>query len=303
MKKVNRITVNSISQLHHMLNISSPLHPLVSVIKLDELNPATWIEWEQMILNYYNITVKKSLNASMRYGQSRYDFNQGTMAFISPGQMISLEATDPGCKGWCISFHPDFINQYPLGKQIKNFGFFSYDVNEALHLSEKEDTMMDSIITNLKQEYEMTIDNFSQELMVSHLELLLNYSNRFYTRQFITRKTVGNNLLARLEEILTEYFSGNLVAEMGLPTVQYISAKLNVSPSYLSDMLRNLTGQNTQQHIHSKLIDKAKQALSTTSLSVSEIAYQLGFEYPQSFNKLFKNKTELSPLEYRNLFN
>lgn len=193
--------------------------------------------------------------------------------------------------GFVLFFHPDFLRGYSLGKKIKEYGFFSYALNEALHLSEKEEKMVETIMKNIEQEYRSGIDKFSQDVMTLHIELLLNYSNRFYDRQFITRKNANNDLLTRLEELLNDYFSGEKVA-----------AKLNVSPNYLSDMLRSLTGQSTQQHIHDKLIEKAKEILTATSSPIGEIAGKLGFETAQSFSKLFKNKTDLSPLEYRNSF-
>ena len=202
-----------------------------------------------------------------------------------------------------LVFHPDFLHGYPLAKKIKDYGFFSYAVNEALHLSDKEEQMITGVMQNLKDEIAAMIDNYTQDVVVSHLELLLNYSNRFYNRQFITRKKVSNDLLTKFEELLTAYFKQETEANDGLPTVQYISDKLFVSPNYLNDMLKSLTGQTTQQLIHNQVIEKAKELLSTTNLSVSEIAYQLGFEYPQSFNKLFKNKTKITPLEFRQSFN
>ncbi len=213
---------------------------------------------------------------------------------------------------WLV-IHPDFIHHYPLAKSIKDHGYFSYAVNEALHLSEKEEGLVATIFQNIHQEYRSSIDGYTQDVIVSHIELLLNYANRFYNRQFITRKQASHDILTRLEAILTDRFDPEKVQATGLParaglprglpTVQYIPDTLHVSPNYLSDMLRKLTGQSTQQHIHNKLIEKAKEILSTTTLSVSEIAYQLGFEYPQSFNKLFKSKTHLSPLEFRQSFN
>lgn len=205
--------------------------------------------------------------------------------------------------GWWFVMHPDFIRNYTLSKSIKDYGYFSYAVNEALHLSEKEEVMVTSIMQNIEQEYRSIIDTYSQDVMISHIELLLNYSNRFYNRQFITRKNANNDLLVNVETLLSDYFNSNKVNELGLPTVQYISKQFNISPNYLSDMLRIHTGQSTQQHIHNKLIEKAKDVLSSTALSVSEIAYQLGFEHPQSFSKLFKSKTNVSPLEFRNSFN
>jgi AraC family transcriptional regulator, transcriptional activator of pobA len=205
--------------------------------------------------------------------------------------------------GWWLVFHADFILNYTLGKKIKEYGFFSYAVNEALHLSDREEQMLEGIFKNIEQEYQTSIDQFSQDVMIAHLELLLNYCNRFYNRQFLTRKMASNDLLTKLDNILTDYFNNELVQKFGLPSVQYISEQLGVSANYLSDMLRTITGQNTQQHIHNKLIEKAKETLTTTNLSVSEIAYQLGFEHPQSFNKLFKSKTNQTPTEFRTSFN
>ncbi len=210
---------------------------------------------------------------------------------------------DPEYTGHTLLIHPDFIRNYPLAKNIKNFGFFSYSVNEALHLSEKEKLIILTIFRNIEDELQSTIDDFSQDVIIAQIELLLNYSNRFYKRQFITRKAVNNDLLAKSEALLSGYFNNETSLMKGLPTVQYLAEQLNVSTHYLSDMLRSLTGQNAQQHIHDKLIEKAKEILSISNLSVAEVAYQLGFEHPQSFNKLFKSKTNLSPSEFRQSFN
>ena len=205
--------------------------------------------------------------------------------------------------GYSLLFHPDFIRNYPLANNIKNFGFFSYSTNEALHLSEKEKGVILSIFKNIESELQSPIDDFSQDVVVTQVELLLHYSNRFYKRQFITRKAVNNDLLAKLDIALTDYFNNNTALQEGVPTVQYIAQQLQVSPRYLSDMLRSLLSQNAQQYIQNKVIEKAKEMLSVTRMSVAEIAYQLGFEHPQSFNKLFKRKTNLSPLEFRQSFN
>lgn len=296
--------IDSISEWHRLFSLAKPQHPLISLIHHADARNVADESWKGIVINFYIISIKKDFKGKMKYGKNYYDFDEGTMTFISPGQVVKVdEEGHTDCSGWSLMFHPDLIRNYPLGKSIRNYTFFSYAVNEALHLSDKEDAMIESLINNIEQEYHSSIDSFSQDVMVSHLELLLNYSNRFYNRQFLTRKTASNNLLVKLDDVLANYFDGDNVQRLGLPTVQYISDKLNVSPNYLSDMLRTLTGQNTQQHIHNKLIEKAKDALITTSLSVSEIAYQLGFGYPQSFNKLFKSKTNLSPLEFRNSFN
>ncbi len=296
--------INSVSELHRLLELAKPGHPLVSVIDLTAIKCFSDESLRTVIYNFYSVCIKKDFKGKMKYGQNYYDFDEGVMTFFSPGQVISTEITDDlALSGIWLIIHPDFIRNYPLSKTIKNYGYFSYAVNEALHLSEKEESMIISTMKNIEQECHSGIDLYSQDVIVSHIELLLNYSNRFYNRQFITRKNANSDLLVQVEELLANYFNSSKVQELGLPSVQYLSGKLNVSSNYLSDMLRTLTGQNTQQHIHNKLIEKAKEILTTTSMSVSEIAYNLGFEYPQSFSKLFKSKTNISPLEFRHSFN
>lgn len=202
-----------------------------------------------------------------------------------------------------LLIHPDFLWKTSLAKTIKQYDFFGYSVHEALFLSNKEEITILGIIANIKQEYHTNIDKFSQNIIVSHLETLLNYSERFYERQFLTRKFTSHNMLNRLEDLLNNYYDSDDLASKGLPTVQVFADELNVSPNYLSRLLKTLTGQSTQQLIHDKLIAKAKEKLSTTGLSISEIAYALGFEHPQSFTKLFKRKTNFSPLAFRESFN
>lgn len=259
-------------------------------------------EAHALVLNFYQICIKRSFKGQMRYGRNYYDFDHGTMTFSAPNQVISV---DPGHErnrdGWSLMFHPDLIRNYALGKNIKNYGFFSYEANEALHLSDEEDKLIDTLVKNIENEYQSRIDHYSADVIVSNLELLLNYCNRFYNRQFVTRKTANNDLLTAFERTLAQYFEEG--SESVLPTVHGMAKALNVSPGYLSDMLRAVTGQNTQQHIHSKLMDRAKEILATSNLTVSEIAFLLGFEYPQSFSKFFKNKTNMSPLEYRQSYN
>jgi len=293
---------NSISELHRLLGLPKPLHPLVSLVD----NTHITIEKDQLpesfLFNFYKISYKINLRGKLRYGQNYYDFDEGGLVFTSPNQLLAVD-NDSEYLGSTLLIHPDFLRNYPLGKNINQFGYFSYSVNEALHLSEKEKSVITSIFRNIEEELQLPIDDFSQDLIVSQIELILNYSNRFYKRQFITRKAVNNDLLARLENLLAEYFGDEKALMKGLPTVQYLAEQLNVSSHYLSDMLRSLTGQNAQQHIHNKLIEKAKEMLSISHLSVAEIAYQLGFEHPQSFNKLFKSKTNLAPSEFRQSFN
>jgi AraC family transcriptional regulator, transcriptional activator of pobA len=295
--------INSITELHRRFSLPAPEHPLVSVIDLKDMRikkgetDATGVAF-----NFYSVWLEDDVQGKIRYGQSYFDFDEGKMIFIAPKQVLSATDHQQTKKGYGLIFHPDFLRGYPLAKAIKNYGFFSYAVNEALFLSEKEEETIVSVMQTIMQEYSSNIDKYSQDVIVSHIEVLLNYSNRFYGRQFITRKNANIDLLAQTESLLTDYFRGKSLNK-GLPTVQYLSEQLKVSPSYLSDMLRELTGQNAQQHIHNLLIEEAKELLSTTSLSTSEIAYQLGFEYPQSFSRLFKQKTSFSPSDFRNSFN
>ncbi len=282
--------------------MQKPLNPLVTIIRHNKKFEDVEFGNLPVALNFYNITIKKSFQGQMKYGKTWYDFDEGTMAFTAPNQIIVIDNdNDRNKDGWSLLFHPDLIRQYSLGKAIKNYSFFSYGVNEALHLLDEEEKTIESILQNIQNEINSRLDRFSQDVIVSNLELLLSYCNRFYSRQFITRKMVTNDLLTRFENELENCF--NETSDVSSPTVEKIASELNVSSSYLSDMLRNVTGQNTQQHIYNKLIDKAKEILTTTDLNVSEIAYQLGFEYPQSFSKLFKSKTTQTPLEYRQHFN
>jgi AraC-like DNA-binding protein len=224
------------------------------------------------------------------------------MVFTAPNQLITIVDEDMEYYGYSLLIHSDFIRNYPLGNNIKHFGFFSYDTCEALFLSDKEKTIILNLFNSIREELDNTIDDFSQDVMVSYIEVLLNYSNRFYKRQFITRRTVNHDLLTKMEQLLNDYFDKEDSLNKGLPSVEYIAGQLNLSPRYLSDMLRSLTGQNAQQHIHEKLIEKAKEYLTATNLSVAEIAYQLGFERPQSFNKIFKRKTNQTPVEFKQSF-
>ena len=293
----------SLSDLHRVLGLPKPLHPMISLVN----NMDNQVALDQLphshVLNYYKISYKTNLSGRCKYGQGYYDFDEGGLLFASPNQLIGSNEDNGNHSGYTLLIHPDFLLSYPLAKKIRQYGFFSYSANEALHLSDDEKKTILSIFTLIEQELNSRIDDFSQDVMISQIELLLNCSNRFYKRQFITRKAASNDLLEKLEGFLDEYFNNEKSLSEGVPTVQVLSAYLNLSPGYLSDMLRSLTGQNAQQHIHNKLIEKAKEKLSVTGLSVSEVAYELGFEHPQSFSKFFKTKTKLSPLEFRRSFN
>ena len=298
--------IKTISQYHQILCLPKPEHPLISVINLASITQASLNEPISLMYGFYCISLKRDINFKQKYGQQEYDFDEGVMSFISPNQVLGIQMDEDSTlkpSGWMLLIHPDFLWNSSLAKTIKKYEYFDYSANEALHLSEKEETTITGIVKNIEQEYHSNIDKFSQDIIISQLEVLLNYSERFYQRQFITRKISNHKILDSLEKMLNDYFDKDDLLKNGLPTVQYISEKLNVSPNYLRGLLKTLTGLNTQQHIHEKLIEKAKEKLSTTDLSVSEIAYELGFEHSQSFSKLFKAKTKLSPLEFRTSFN
>jgi AraC-like DNA-binding protein len=293
----------SLSEVHRIMGLPAPLHPLISLIEIKdtEIDPGKLPA--SFVYNFYKISLKSNLRGKIKYGQGYYDFAEGGLFFKGPNQVSAIGDHNGDHTGFTMIIHPDFFLNYPLAKKIKQYGFFSYSVNEALHLSEKEKAVIVTIFKNIDEELQNRIDDFSHDVIISQIETLLNYSNRFYKRQFITRKAINHNLLERFEGLLDEYFNSELLLTQGLPTVQYLADALNLSPGYLSDMLRSLTGQNAQHHIHDKLIEKAKEKISTTNLTISEIAYELGFEHLSSFNKLFKAKTNLSPSEFRRSFN
>ena len=273
--------IKTISQYHQALGIPKPKHPLISVINLEQLEPVK--ELISLAFDFYSVSVKRALHTKYKYGQQEFDFDEGVMLFMKPGQVLSREVGEINTKpsGWILSIHP----------------------NEALHLSQKEETMIVNILQFIELEYHSNLDKFSDNVIIAQLEVLFSYSERFYNRQFLTRKKANHQILIRLEDLLTSSFNTDAALNTGIPSVQDIAKTLNLTPNYLSSLLKVLTGKSTQQHIQDKLIDKAKEILSTTDLSVSEIAYQLGFDYPQSFSTLFKTKTNLSPLEFRQTFN
>lgn len=285
-----------------MLNFAKPVHPLISINDNASMIVEDNLLNQHFLFNFYKISYKKTLKGKIGYGQGYYDFNEGGMVFTAPNQLLSTSMDDMEYEGVTLLIHPDFLRNYSLATRIKSLGFFSYAANEALFLSDKEKQTIFSVFDNIREELNNTIDDFSQDVIISHIEVLLNYSNRFYKRQFITRKAINNDLLSKIEELLNAYFDKEQGLSKGLPTVEFLATKLSLSPRYLSDMLRSLTGQNAQQLIHQKLIEKAKDYLATTQLSVAEIAYQLGFEHPQSFNKLFKNKTSQTPVQFKQSF-
>ena len=297
--------IKSITEYHKVMDLPKPEHPLISIIKFEDIK-----RHQSSSINitndFYSIALKKDFNAKLKYGQQEYDFDEGVLHFMSPKQVLSFEfRTDEELnhKGWLLLVHPDFLWNTPLSKKIKEYEYFDYKINEALHLSDKEEKMIIGVIQSIAQEYQANIDHFSQDVIIAQLALLLTYSERFYQRQFTTRKITNHTILNQFEELLSAYYSkGNLI-ENTIPTVQYFANELNLSANYLSRLLKNLTGQSTKHFIQDKVIELAKERLSTTDLSVSEIAYELGFEHIQSFSKLFKSKTDFTPSEFRQSFN
>ena len=300
-------TISDFLQFRHM---SGPDHPLVHVFKLEDVVSTALIGLDAWTYDFYCMGLKRIVNnreIGLKYGQQIYDYNNGILSCVAPNQVMSLTVDHKAAKliqsGWMLMVHPDLIHHTSLAQNIRQYDFWDYTVNEALFLSDREEATLVGILQNIRQESQNNIDQFSKNIIVSHLDTLFNYADRFYHRQFITREKTGHEVLGRVEHYLNQYFAQDDLIHKGLPSVSDLAAALNLSPKYLSSLLKVLSGQNTQQHIHQKLIEKAKEQLSATTLSVSEIAYNLGFEHLQSFSKLFKAKTNQSPVEFRAAFN
>lgn len=301
MKKENLKKIRTISEFHQLMDVPRPEHPLISVVNFEEIA----LQGDgAFVFEFYAIAIKEGFDGKMRYGQHDYDFDEGMMSFVAPNQVFSFEGGRQGSVlGTLILFHPDFLWSTSLATNISKFDFFSYAIHEALFLSDREKKLILGIAEIIEQEYQSNIDDFSQEIIITQLELLLKYADRFYQRQFITRKKAHHAVLDQLETVLNQYFASQDLASKGIPSIQYIADELHMSSNYLSRLLTNLTGQSTKKFVHDKLIAVAKEKLSTTDLSVNEIAYSLGFEHPQSFSKLFKSQTQLTPLAFRQSFN
>lgn len=297
---------NSIAEFHKMGGLSKPEHPLVSLVDYGMVEYQTdeaEISWMQ---NFYSVGLKRNIQGKFKYGQEQYDFDEGLMTFVAPKQVVSItidktQRVKP--TGLLLFIHPDFLWNTNLAKGISKYEFFGYHVDEALFMSEKEEAVITEILQNIQSEYHSAIDKFTQRIIIAQIEQLLGYYERFYQRQFITRTKTSHQVLAKVESILEDYFNDDNLIDKGTPTAQYLARQLHLSPNYLGSLLKSLTGNSTQTHIHEKLIEIAKEKLSTTNLTVSEIAYELGFEHSQSFSKLFKSKTDQSPLEFRASFN
>ena len=300
------LQIDSIAAYHRLVGLPAPEHPLVSVVRFEDIRRNGRKPPSGIVNGFYSIALKRNFNARLRYGQQDIDFDAGVLLFIAPGQVITThgaEEADFRHTGWLLMLHPDLLWNTALARKIGRYEFFGYQVNEALHLSDKEEQVLVATLQQITHEYRGNLDRFSKDVIIAHVELLLTYAERFYQRQFITREKAHHDVLIRLDELLTACFREETPGERGIPTVAYVADALHLSPNYLSRLLSGLTGRTTQQFIHDKLIGLAKERLSTTRLSVTEIAYGLGFEHPQSFSKLFKAKTEVSPLEFRQSFN
>lgn len=301
-KDILTVRFTNLSDLHKALGIAGPKHPLFSIIKFEDLPVLNNPERTKLILDFYQVTIKTSSPCKIQYGQTLFDFNEGVVSCFGPRQSSIIDPYFEYAKsGWLVNIHPEFFRSYTLSQKIKQLGFFDYVINEALILSEDEQKSMEIIFQQVEREYHLPIDSFSQDVIVANLEVLLSYCNRYYKRQFVTRKISAGGILERFEIILESHFQN--IHNQRLPSPSYLASQLNISTRYLSDMLKQLTGHTTQQLIQNKIIDLSKDRLTSTQMSVSEIAYQLGFEYPQSFSKLFKMKTNQTPLEYRQSFN
>lgn len=298
--------VKTIGQFYRLRNLPQPEHPLISVIDIATVPKYEQIESGNVVFGFYVISFKSGHTANTKYGRLPKDFDGGVLGFRAPGQVVKVEpnkAVSSIASGWMLCIHPDFLWHTSLARKIRSYDFFYYDFSEALFLSNEEQTTINTIVANISREFQKAADRFSQKIAIALIDALLAYIERFYQRQFNTNKVASHKLLDKLDELLNRYFDSEKLSKPGLPTVAVVAEELNISPHYLSAMLRSITGKNTQQHIHEKLIAKAKELLSTTDLSVSEIAYALGFEHLQSFSKLFKTKTNQSPLEFRQSFN
>ncbi len=293
------IKINTIEKYTTTLGCPQANHPLISICRISDVKDYIPLG-KPVQLNLYSVVMKDGANCTTKYGWREYDFTKGAINFFAPGQIHSWDekTENMGRWGWMLAFHPDFIRKYPLGMKIGKLKLFSYETSEALHMSDAERSIIEGIMENIQNEDIRSIDEHSQDIIVSQLDVLLNYAERFYNRQFRTRTSVESDIQNRFQEILHKHFESETDK---LITASDIASELSMSTSYLGDLLRNLTGMNTQQHIHLYLIERAKGLLKTTDLSVSEIAYSLGFEYPQYFNRLFKSKTGQTPVAFRNM--
>jgi AraC-like DNA-binding protein len=280
------------------MGVAPPKHPLISIVHWGDVSPPAEKGTLKYMSDFYTVMLKDA-DCGMQYGRNYYDFNEGLLTFIGPKQVFSVTSENYSATGWMLLFHPDLIRQSNLGKIIGNYSFFSYDVHEALHLSDKEESILGDTIEKLEFELEQNIDAHSKNLLVSNIELLLNYCNRFYERQFHTRADSHSDVVTSVERLIKEYYNDEKQLQEGTPSIQYLANKVNLSANYLSDLLKKETGRNTKEHINNFVVDRAKTILLNSENNVSEIAYDLGFNYPHYFSRMFKKETGMTPQKYR----
>ncbi|CAL2085463.1 helix-turn-helix domain-containing protein [Tenacibaculum sp. 190524A05c] len=297
------ITIDKIEDGHKLIGVPAPKHPLVSLVNLRDISKLPEGTDIKFMLNMYMISLKDGISCSLNYGRNSYDFSKGTMVFSKPNQVLSSEdeTIENDAKGWILFFHPDLIRKSSLGQTINEYSFFDYEIHEALHISEEEQETITDIVKKIEKEYQQNIDKHSQKLIISNIELLLDYCNRFYDRQFYVRTNLNQDHISEFELLLKNYFSSEKPYELGVPSVKYCGEQLNMSPNYLSDVLKKETGKSAKDHIQGFIVNQAKNQLLGSTNSVSEIAYNLGFEYPQHFSKLFKKRTGITPAKFRSL--
>lgn len=298
------LLIKSISQVHQAFGLAPPGHPLVSVVGAFDSQRLNKIADTPIVSELYSISLKVGISGTCIYGRNAYDYQDGTLAFIAPGQVVqysAAEGTADEKEGWNLLFHPDLIRRSELGRCIGNYSFFHYEANEALHISDAEKACLRRIADKIVAEYSGNIDRHSQELIVSNIKLLLDYCTRYYDRQFYTRTNLNKDIANQFEQLLQHYYQEQLHEKLGLPTVAYCGKEMGISPYYLSDLLKRETGRTASDYIHFFVLERAKNSLLGTQLSITEVAYNLGFSYPQHFSKLFKAKTGMSPKEYRKL--
>ncbi|MEO0565440.1 MAG: helix-turn-helix domain-containing protein, partial [Chloroflexota bacterium] len=296
--------IQSISQIHRFLGLRPPKHPLISVMRLQEEETNVAFNETRIVIDLYSIAIKSGSSGAFSYGRNSYDFDEGTVVFLSPGQTVRFGenyALPLGAGAWTVVFHPDLIRQSELGQRMDGYSFFDYDINEALHISEDERQILHEIVNNIEREYMQNLDRHSQDLVISNIKLLLDYCARYFDRQFYTRTNMNKDIVAQFERLLKDYYSSGRHMDQGIPSVAYCGEALGLSPKYLSDLLRKETGRNALEHIHFFVIEKAKLNLLNSEQTISQIAFGLGFEYSQHFSRLFKTKTGMSPREYRSL--
>ncbi|WP_435263496.1 helix-turn-helix domain-containing protein [Tenacibaculum sp. nBUS_03] len=300
------IQIHSIAETHQFLGLGKPKHPLISIIRVSEILQNIKVENLKYVFGLYQISLKDNCSFSIiNYGRNSYDYQEGTMIFTAPNQVLEFKKAEANEKdeGWSLIFHPDLLRRSEVGKKMENYSFFSYASNEALHVSEEERQTTTEIVEKIEKEFSNNMDAHSLTLIISNLELLLNYCVRFYDRQFYTRTNLNQDITSEFEQLIQKYYKTEKHLSLGIPTVQYCGKAMNMSPKYLSDLLRKETGRGTQDHIHHYIIEKAKNKLLNSNDSASEIAYKLGFEYPQYFSKIFKKKTKMTPNEFRQSIN